>query len=183
MSESFEDIYEERFKYVEDKELRKHMWDAFRFVAYLLVQLTLDPDFPDMIRKTCILYTWALIEANINYLLKTLWYIEYTSNKEWEYKNTEILKDDINGKTLFLANRNRKVLSLEWWDFNLLNWFCKKEELYWEQLFKEINYARKLRNKIHISNLEDIDRKVTDTQLNRVIDCAREVFKLVESKV
>ncbi len=181
----YEDNYEKRFQYVTDKRLRKHMWDAFRHVWELLslIQNTkLSND--SMFRKTCILYTASLIEANIHYCINKLWYSESESKKEWDYKVQEVCKTELSEWELILCTRKRKKAFLEKADFNLLNSFsCNIANIYDEKIFKEVDYVRKLRNKIHLQSLEDIDRKFTDKQMNRVFDCARDIFKKVEKKL
>ena len=182
------DIYEKRFNYIDDENLRKHMWDAFRFVSEITT-LTTSAHYSDEIKssfiKTAILYTAYLVEANIAYCILTLWYTEFESSKEWEYKIIESLKKvNYSWEEIILCKRSKKNYKINKCDFNVLNNFAyKKINLYWESVFKEIDYIRKKRNKIHLMSLEDIDRIYSQDQMNRVFKWARDIFKVVEKKL
>ena len=66
----YESKYEARFFYIEDDNLRKHMWDAMEFIATLLFSSDiLWKVNKNYFYKTCILYSASLIEAHIHFCI------------------------------------------------------------------------------------------------------------------
>ncbi len=181
----YESKYESRFYYIDNDNLRRHMWDAMEFIANLL---SVSKKFPEGERnyfyKTCILYTASLIESHIHYCVLELWFKQY-QNKEYTYRCIKELHVCDNWFKVMLWKREKENVDINWnIDFNLLNTFSyKTAKIYNEDIFNKIDKVRKLRNQIHLMKLEDIDRKYSKAQLNDVFDIARELFKIVEAKL
>lgn len=181
-----ENEYEARFSYINDDNLRKHMWDTLEFISNIL---SIADEFTEQeknyFHKTAILYTASIIESQIHFCIKRMWYTEIENKKTREYKNVNIIYKDSNNKTEIMScNRTRPITKLNWCvDFWLLNKFSKEKWLYNETIFTEIEKTRKLRNKIHLMKLEDIDRKYTKKQLDGVFETARKLFKIIEHKL
>lgn len=187
---TYEDKYEERFSYIKDENLRKHMWDALRYVTeniILLEQWNHKLKWVESIfYKTCILYTSSIIEAHLNYCLIELWNETYAW--DWKYKDIKKLhsyQEDWKEIELIWCKRFKEIKKFtDYTDFSVLNKFSfRNAELYWEDLFDKIDKVRVLRNKVHLMKLEDIDRKFTKKQMNEVFDTASELFEVVKSKL
>lgn len=181
----YESKYESRFAYIDDDNLRKHMWDAMEFIADLL---TVSDRFPNdkknYFYKTCILYSASLIESNIHFCILKLWFTEYKSSN-WSYKLIKELHVCDDWIKIMSWKREKEMISINWTiDFNVLNSFAYKTAwIYNENMFNKIDKIRKLRNQIHLMKLEDIDRTFSQNQLNEVFDTSRELFKLIEKKL
>ncbi len=181
----YDSKYESRFSYIDDENLRKHMWDAMEFIANLL---SVSKKFPESEKnyfyKTCILYAASIIESHIHYCVLKLGFIQYTS-KDYTYKNVKVFHTCDNDFCILSCIRKKEVIKINWHiDFNALNTFAyKTANIYNEDIFNKVDKIRKLRNKIHLMKLEDIDRKYSKSQLNEVFEIARELFKIIEEKL
>jgi len=187
---TFEDKYEERFSYIKDSNLRRHMWDAFRFVyenIILLEQGNHNLKWVESIfYKTCILYTSSIIEAHLNYCLIELWNTTYTW--DWKYKDTnKLYRYEENWKDIEViwCKRFKEIKKFtDYTDFAVLNKFSfRNANLYWEELYNKIDKVRWLRNKVHLIKLDDIDRMFTKRQMNEVFDTVSEIFDVVKTKL
>ena len=178
----YESKYESRFFYIEDDNLRKHMWDAMEFIANLLF---VSNNFPENNKnyfyKTCILYSASLIESHIHYCILKKWFTEYES-KNYTYKNIKEIHNCNDGFKIMSWKREKEKINIEWnIDFNLLNSFAyRNAEIYDESMFNGIDKIRKLRNQIHLMKLEDLDRKYSKKQLDEIFDISRDLFKIIE---
>ena len=178
----YESKFEARFFYIEDKNLRKHMWDTMKFIVDLL---SVSDNFPESNRnyfyKTCILYTASLIESHIHYCILENWFTEYQS-KNFTYKNIKELQTCDDWFKIMYWKREKEKISLIWnVDFNILNTFAYKiAKIYDEKMFKNIDKIRKIRNQIYLMKLEDIDRKYSKKQLNEIFEISRDLFKIIE---
>lgn len=180
-----ESIYENTFSYIDDENLRNHMLDALEFISNLI---PVSKKFPDKEKnyfyKTCILHIASIIESHIHFCLLKLWFDKYQS-KNWTYKNIRELYVCNDGIKIMSGVREKELIDLKWnIDFNLLNECAyKKAWLYNEDIFKKVDKIRKLRNKIHLMKLGDIDRKYTKEQLDEVFAIAGELFKIIKKKI
>lgn len=177
----YESKYESRFSYIEDDNLRKHMWDAMEFISELLsISNKFPEDNKNYYYKTCILYTASLIESHIHYCVLKIWITEY-KNSTYTYSNIRELHSCDDWFKIMLWKREREMVSINWnIDFNLLNSIASKNNIYDDTLKRKIDKVRKWRNQIHLMKLEDIDRKYSKNQLNDAFDIARDLFKVVE---
>ena len=181
----YESKYESRFYYIDDQNLRKHMWDALEFIANLL---SISNKFPknnqNYFYKTCILYTASLIESHIHYCILKKWFKEYQW-KKFIYKNIKELYICDDGFKIMSWKREKEKISIEWnVDFNILNTFAYKTvKIYDKEMFKSIDKIRKLRNQIHLMKLEDFDRQYPKKQLDSIFEISRKLFKIIEREL
>lgn len=181
-----ENEFENTFSYIDDENLRKHMWDALEFISDLLwVADNFSENNRNYFYKTSILYMVSIIESHIHFCIIKLWYKEYIS-KNWLYKNITVLFDCKETNLKIMSwNREKEIKNLDWnVDFYILNTFANKNaKIYNDWIYNKIEKVRKLRNQIHLMKLTDIDRKYSKKQLNEVFEIARELFKIIENKL
>lgn len=86
----YESMYEERFSYIDDDNLRKHMWDTLEFIVHILA---ISSKFPEKARnyfyKTCILYTASIIESQIHFCIKKMGHKEIEKEKAEKQKKLD----------------------------------------------------------------------------------------------
>lgn len=182
----YEDEFEARFSYIDNDNLRKHMWDALKFITNIIsIADQFSVQEKNYFYKTCILYTASIIESHIHFCLQKMGYTEIENKRIRDYKNVNVIYKDSNWDTEIIScNRKRPKSKLEGYiDFALLNTFSKQEWLYNENLYWKIEKVRKLRNQIHLMKLENINRTYSTPELNEVFGTARELFKIIESKL
>lgn len=181
---SYENEYERSFYYIVDDTLRKHMWDALEFTSNILaISDKYTNKEKQYFYKTAIVYISSIVESQIHFCMIKRKYTTITNNKSREYKNINIMYEDKgNGTKIMSWDRERPIIDLEKWnvDFATLNDFAFTTKLYGKRLFKRIDKMRKLRNKIHLMRLDDIDRKYTKAMLEYNFDTAWKLFSVVE---
>jgi len=182
----YESMYEERFSYIDDDNLRKHMWDTLEFIVHILA---ISSKFPEKARnyfyKTCILYTASIIESQIHFCIKKMGHKEIEKEKIWDYKNPKVIyKDSCNDTTIISCIRKRPKIPLNnSIDFKLLNEFSKKIWLYGNNMYWEINKIRELRNQIHLMKLKHTHRIYPKEQLDQIFATTRELLKIIEERL
>ncbi|MCH8318715.1 MAG: hypothetical protein IIA88_09520 [Bacteroidetes bacterium] len=89
----YEDEFEERFLFISDDILRKHMGDALRYVSELLI---ITKKYREPIRstfyKTSIVYMASIIEAALHFCVLQLGF-KYYEKEDWTYKDMKIIHE------------------------------------------------------------------------------------------
>jgi len=133
------------------------------------------------LRKTVIIYTATIIEALLLWKLKKV----YKSNQvelddEWEYKDPHKIHCFANSTEEIIWCRRKKVKKkISRLDFLRIIRLCTKHFLSDKKLIHDIDKIRKLRNKLHIGGLIEIDRKYQPEDLEFCFSVLKRVKKLV----
>ena len=185
-----ESLKKEKFDFVKDDILRENIAINMQYVIFLY-SLEREYELPGATTysafKTIILYTASIIESLINYKLKEL-------IKEGKIESSEIMT--IEEKYIHIANLHvisseekicgvRKVKRYKQLDdktiFLDLNRAAKRCNLFNEQLFKKSEKLRKMRNKIHLATLTEIDNKYSQSDIDNVFEIAKDVIERIEN--
>ncbi|MCH7974110.1 MAG: hypothetical protein IH949_09540, partial [Bacteroidetes bacterium] len=77
-----------------------------------------------------------------------------------------------------------RKISLEGYvDFATLNKFClDMAKIFNNELYRELEKVRKLRNKIHLKNLSEIDRKFSKKDVDKIAEIANKVLDVVKKR-
>lgn len=185
---SSENNYEWGFSFIEDRPLRDHLGDALKCAVELTV---IAEKYPPLIRstfyKTSIIHLASIIEALLHYCAVKIIGDVYEYS-EWTYRNIktlyEIEKDNSPNIEIIAGERYKKVYKLSGYiDFKVLNKLCLEKSIIDEELYKEVEKIRDLRNKIHLFGLKSIDRKFRKRDVESTSEIALSVLKTAESKL
>ena len=185
----YEDQFEEKFAFINDHNLRKHLGDALRCSSKLS---SITSKYPELIRsslhKTIIIHLASIIEASLHYCVLKLGFKDF--EKDWKYININILHTfEANQKNphteIISGKRLKKKEKLSGYiDFLQLNRFClTTAKLYDKKVYDEIEVVRKLRNRIHLISLSGSDRAYNKKDLNSVAAMTKKVLDIVKKKV
>ncbi|MFA6520881.1 MAG: hypothetical protein WCT53_00645 [Candidatus Gracilibacteria bacterium] len=186
---SHEDIFEKAFSYISDRVLRKHMCDALRGASELATISTKYPQpLKSVLLKTSIIYLGSIIEAALHFCVLKMGFKDYGA--EWSYKDCKVIYEITETASqpfiqVVAGKRFKKKEKIDSFiDFAILNRLCRDEaKIYDGSLYEEIDKVRRLRNKIHLMKLSNLDRKYTVQQLNSVGNIAVKVLEIVENKL
>jgi|GEM_PF-2673716 len=121
--------------------------------------------------KAAIVLAASVVEALAFKLLEMNKEQEMPLN-DWKCLNSCFLPEKLksaNGNRLSICERKQEKFCLtKHTDFKEVNEVCKKIKIFSDQFFNKIETVRRLRNKIHIQGLENIDRSYTNKDLEFV---------------
>ncbi len=179
-----------RFDFIKDDILKENVAINMQYVIFLY-SLEKEYKLPGATTysafKTIILYTASIIESLLNYKLKEL-------AKEGKIKNDKIMT--IEEKYIYIADLHiisseekicgvKKVKKYKQLDnkttFLDLNKIAKRCNLFNEQLFKKSEKLRKVRNKIHLATLAEIDNKYSQSDIDDVFEIAKDIINRIEN--
>lgn len=189
--QQYENEYEERFHFIHDEILRKNLADALRHVAQLAAIVDRYPDeLQPPFCKSIILHAASMIEAGLHYCLKSI-IKDQIFESDWSYINMKVIHrieedslEGISAREFGAVERFYKKLHLDrHLRFIDIEKLSLEKGLLSDQLHKKVANIRKLRNKIHLASLGEVDRGYSQKAINEVFDVAREIFQVVESKV
>ena len=173
------------FSKIKDSVLRKNLDIVFN---YVLILFTLseakkyDAIIKSSFRKSVVIYTSSIIEAMILYLLKQKIKSEkIILSNEWKYFNIVPIHKISNNPTeeVISGFRKNEIKNIESIDFYRMNDLCLKHKSIDEELFNEVNEARKLRNRLHIGGLKEVERNFNSSDLKFIFMVAEKVKNLL----
>jgi len=179
-----------RFGFVGDDILKENIIINTQYIVFLR-SLDSKYEIPETVSysvyKTIILYTASIVESIINYKLREL-------IKEGKIKNDQIM--NIEEKYIHIADlynispkekvcgirkvKRRKQL-VDDTIFIDLNKAAKRCNLFNERLFKKSEKLRKMRNKIHLSALSNVDDRYSQSDIDNSFEIAKDVIERVEN--
>lgn len=184
-----EDLQRTRFKFINDETLRENIAIKMQYIVFL-ASMGESYELPGAVAysvfQTIILTTASIIESLIHYKLgelvekgecdisKLLAPIEKIVDGAATHKKSETEK--IIG--VLIKTRPRSLTDDI--QFIELNRAAKKCGLFTEALFDKAESLRKMRNRIHISALKEVDDKYTKNDINRVFKDAKEIIDRIE---
>ena len=185
-----ESLKKEKFDFVKDDILRENIAINMQYVMFLY-SLEREYELPGATTysafKTIILYTASIVEGLVNYKLKEL-------IKEGKIESSKIMTTE--EKYIYIADLHtisseekicgvKKVKRYKQLDdktiFLDLNRAAKRCNLFNEQLFKKSEKLRKMRNKIHLATLTEIDNKYSQSDIDNVFEIAKDVIDRIEN--
>lgn len=173
------------FPTVKDSALRHNLEVAFQHIIDLLAisedQIYKNkPLFVSSFRKTIIIHTASIIEAMLLWKLKKI--VEEKNvelSEEWIYFDIKKLCDKDKGVEVIAGFRRKEKKVLEKLDFMRISDICLKHNLIDSDLKIEIDQVRKLRNRLHIGSLNEIEKLYTRSDLDLCFKVAGKVRKLI----
>ena len=180
---------EERFDFVNDSILKENIVINMQYIIFLRSlngEYELSKTTTYSVYKTIILYTASIIESLINYKLKKL-------IRESRIENNQIMNMEekyIHIADLYDISSREKVCGIrkikkhkELVDETIfidLNRAAKRCGLFNELLFKKSEKLRKMRNKIHLSALSNVDDRYSQTDIDNTFEIAKDVINRIE---
>lgn len=179
-----------KFKYVENKLLKKNLEINWRHITFLLAlekEYKIPRPAAITINKTIIIYLGSIIECLLAYKLQKL-------IKTKKYKRADILKPFKKFKNLgklYQISEHASVCgalkTLYFKDFSDINFYhlnlaAKKAGLFNTNLYRKAEKLRKIRNKIHLSNLQAEDDQYSKPEMEHFFNLAHGIISgLVEN--
>lgn len=178
-----------RFNFITEQVLRDNLNQVFSdILSFVSIMDTYSEELQINFRRAIIIYTAAVIEALIHYLIeKKVKPLEFDED-EWKMLGNPHIMHEYHDKDnkkiqIICAKRYKKKRKItKSTHFKQLNNFALSKSIISESLFNEIEKVRKMRNRIHLAPLEDVENKYTKHALNTVFETAHKVVQLVEAK-
>ena len=184
-----QNIFEDRFSFISNTVLRKHLGDALEFTVHL-VSLTLHKPqrqiIIDGLNKTILLYTASIVEAVIHDFIKTQFCKKTFYEKNWTYFDINMLYkikgDEKDNQEIIAGKRRKKKLKIKRnIDFKTLNEICYRQKVLTEKQFKKVEGLRKERNKIHLAGLSGQNIPCTKKEIDDFSKTASVILSKIES--
>lgn len=146
------------FSFIKESILRGNIERIYDdvFELHLLLSQGISIKVVDCLRKTIAIYTASIIEA------LTLWKIQeeivterVTLKNEWKYYDPKLIHKTDDYEIIW-AKRSEEERRISKLDFNVILRIGKDKRIFANALLKDLDKVRKLRNEIHIDQLEDI---------------------------
>jgi hypothetical protein len=171
-----------RFSFVDDKILRKNLNNTFNHILNLItvIEGTKSDLAKSSFRKTVIIYTASIIEALLLWRIKK----EVRGSKIelsnfWKYHEIRVLHKISDSEEIIAGKRILEKKSIDKLDLVRTIDSCFKYKIIDKTLYRKLNSIRKMRNNLHIGNMEIIDKQYSDEDLEMVFSVAREVKELI----
>ncbi len=134
------------------------------------------------IYKTIIIYSASIIEAVLHYYLQNNIKKEILE-KEWTYSDIRILHEIKKNEQIIAGRRFKKKIKIKKnIDFKKINEISLKFNIIDKIFFDKFEKVRKLRNRIHLSGLNNIDYNYNKKTLSFVFDSVREALDIIQTK-
>jgi len=179
---------EGRFSFIDDSILRENLNQVFDDIVDFtsIMDGYNEESIQINFRRAVILYTAAIIEALLHYIVeKKVTPLEF-EDEEWRFDGDVHVShryEDENGRKMQVVcgKRFKKKISItRSTQFKTILEVANANLLVGDTLSKEIDKIRKLRNRIHLVSLDSIEKKYTKSTLNNVFEVARKVVKLAQ---
>lgn len=167
-----------RFPFVSEKVLRSNLNVCFKHVTHLLglSRTEQEIDLASSLRKTIIIHTASIIEALLLWKLKTIIKKkEVELSQEWKYfEIKEIHKIDEHSQVI-AGKRKKETKNIDKLDFIRIVDLCLKHKVIDKELKRNLTKVRKLRNKLHLGGLGDVEKVYNQKDLEFVFSTAKKV--------
>ena len=174
------------FSFVPDDILRENLDIMFDHIIVLL-SLSESQEYSEILkssfRKRIIIYTASIIEALLLWSLKKNKTEEELSRKQLVFKPHKIIYEISATERIVLGKDEEKIEKCKFEKLNLdqINHLCKEHSIIASDFFDKVDIVRVLRNRLHISTLNMIEKDYSKTDLEFVFSVAREVKNLASS--
>src|SRR3989338_944395 len=179
---------ESNFPFVEDDILRKNLDIAFDHIIEL-TSLSESPAYSDILkssfRKTTIIYTASIVEALLLLLLKKQKTEEQLARRNEVFEVTKEIYDVNESERIALGKTVHRVEKFRFDKVNLdqINLLCRDHSLITKDIYQDVDRIRKLRNRLHIGTLTNIEEDYTKQDLEFVFSVARVIKNLARKVV
>lgn len=175
------------FSFVEDDILRGNIYTAFEHLmelVYLSDLPTYTSSLRSSFRKTAIVYTASIIEALLVWFLKSMVSEENLTRETKSFKISRELYKINNQDRIVLGSHVVNIEPVKLGKINLgdINTLCRDHSVINEQIYKDVDKVRILRNRLHIGTLAAIDSEYSIKDLEFVFSVAREIKKIKSTK-
>ena len=179
---------EGRFSFIDDEILRQNLNQVFSdIVDFTSIMDGFNEESIQInFRRAVILYTAAIIEALLHYIVeKKVDPLEFEED-EWRFDGDVHVfhrYQDEDGRDIQVVCGRRfkkKIPITRGTQFKTMIKVSNEHSLITDSLAQEIDKIRKLRNRIHLASLDDIEKKYTKPILNNVFEIARKVVKVAQ---
>ena len=103
---------------------------------------------------------------------------------ELKYKELRKIYEIDKDQSIFGVVKYKKISKLNNnTDFVKINRACRKAKILTKDLFERSEKAREMRNKIHLTGLEEIDDLYNKKDVNYVFTTARKILDRIEAKL
>lgn len=176
-----------RFSYISSKVLQSNLGRALEHIAHLL-SLTESESYKtkslliSSLRKTIIIHTASIIEALLLWKLKQkIVGRKVKLSEEWKYFEIVVLHKDDESREIIAGKRKSEVKSVDKLDFLRIIELCFKHKIVPRKLSDELHAIRKLRNRLHLGGLKEMERKYKKEDLIFAFDVLIKTERRVKS--
>lgn len=135
--------------------------------------------------KSAIILAAAIVEALAYKILEQNSFLEMPL-EDWQCVRSSLLSQQYQskrGERLSICERTKPKFRLnKQTDFKKVNEVCLVLKIFSKKLFNKIEKVRKLRNKIHIQGLNNLDRSYTKNELEFISSVMNELLGKINSK-
>lgn len=176
-----------RFPFVDDAILRRNLNQVFDdIIDFISIMDGFNESIQVNFRRAVILYTAAIVEALLHYIVeKKVDPLEFEED-EWRFDGDvhvchRYQNEEGREMQVVCGHRFKKKIPItRSTQFKTILKVANDNSLVSADLLKEIDKIRELRNRIHLASLDDIEKKYTKATLNNVFEVARKVVKIAQ---
>lgn len=177
----------DRFAFIKDKTLRENLNQVFTDITdFASIMYSYNENIQNNFSRAIILYTSAIVEALMHYIVEKKVTSLELDECEWCYDGEPHVchryKDDKGREIQIIAGKrfkkNKKITKNT--QFKQINCIALSKKIITKSLYEEVDKMRALRNRIHLTSLEDIEKKYSKQNLNEAFETARKVVEIAE---
>jgi hypothetical protein len=134
--------------------------------------------------KVAVIIGASVVEALVHFLLLKKIGADgvITTGKFATYDCSSLPKNFCDTASLVVCKKKEETFLLSKNpDFSVINNACLKEGIFKNTLFNKVDYVRKLRNKIHLQGLNQVDRSYTKTTVEKVAGVLATMLSMVNA--
>ncbi len=176
---------ESKFSFIDNEILRGNLgiiFDHILELIYLSESIKYNDVLKSSFRKTTTIYTASIIEALLLCLLKKHKNEKDLARTNMIFRITKEIYKINNLEKIVLGKNVEETEKFKFDKINLsqINTLCKEHKLISSELSKRVDVMRKLRNKLHIGDLKNLENDYTKKDLEFAFSVAKEVKDLVK---
>ena len=171
------------FGFINGPSLRKNLNQVYGDITGLQASLLVEKkeDMKICLRKTIIIYIASIIEALLVWKLReSIKDDVVVLNDEWKYAN--IVTIHIDGAIEVIAGKRKKERKkIDSLDFNGVINVCNNYKIITNKnLIEELHTIRKLRNRLHIGGLQEVQKEYSEKDLNFALETMEKTIDTVQ---
>lgn len=167
------------FYFVELECLRKNLANSLYCATELMIVAKVYPkNVRHWVYKLCVINLTSILEALLHYYLINNLKGECIDT-EWIYRDIKIIYSVVNDQEEAISGiRHKKKIKVDS-NINLrkLNALCRKNNFITERQYNKIDKVRIIRNKIHLINLNKVDKNYTKKDIDMIANLINRLIK------